>query len=52
MDEVFFAKDKKSALHKLHELKEHEKYYKKFKTVNLAKNQITHILGWKTWRLS
>jgi len=50
---VFFSKNKKTAMRRLRELQEgvDSNYYKKFSGVKLAKKQIEHIQGWKTWEM-
>jgi len=46
---VFFSKNKKTALARLKKLAKRDKSYAN-KTVKLAKNQIKHAAGWKTWK--
>jgi len=47
---VFFSKSKKTAIARIKKLAKKESYYNG-KTPILAKKQIAHISGWKTWRL-
>jgi len=47
---VFFSKNKKTAMMRLTNLAKSEKKYKG-KTVRLAKEQIPHISGWKTFKI-
>jgi len=51
MKSTFFAFDKKSAAFNLKSLcKEHSKLYCN-KKVRLARKQIPHLAGWKTWEI-
>jgi len=45
---IFFSKDKKSAIKRLKELEKKEGVC--FSTPKLAKKQIKHGSGWKTWK--
>lgn len=50
---TFFSKNRTTALNRLKKLSKSPidgKYYKN-KTVKLAKKQIKHISGWKTWQI-
>lgn len=48
---VFFSESKKKAQARIEKLaREGDKRFKG-KTVKLAKKQIPHISGWKTWKL-
>lgn len=49
---VFFSRNKKTALDRLNYLKKVEPWnYKEYSKVKLAKKQIPHQIGWKTWVL-
>jgi len=45
---VFFSPNKNTALKHLKQIGIHEDYYRGKKPV-LAKKQVPHISGWKTW---
>ena len=47
---VFFSKNKRTAIARIKKLAKRESYYRG-KTPVLAKKQIAHVSGWKTWRL-
>jgi len=47
---VFFSKSKTTAVKRVKELSKKESFYKD-KVPILAKEQISHSSGWKTWKL-
>lgn len=51
LDMVFFAKDRKSAWKRVMTLRENDTYYRN-KVPSLAKKQVHHTKGWKTWKLT
>ena len=50
LENVFFAKDRKSALARIKGLAKENQIYKN-KFVRLNKKQVPHSLGWKTWEI-
>jgi hypothetical protein len=50
MVRIFFSKNKRTAIARIKKLAKRESNYKG-KTPVLAKKQIGHISGWKTWKL-
>ncbi len=47
---VFFAKDRDSALARIKRLANEDRYYSN-KSVRLNKKQVPHSSGWKTWKI-
>lgn len=47
---VFFSKNKKTAIARLNKLSKRDKFYKDKEPI-LAKDQIKHGAGWKTWKI-
>ena len=47
---VFFAKDRDSALARIKRLANEDRYYR-CKSVRLNKKQVPHSSGWKTWKI-
>jgi Mg2+ and Co2+ transporter CorA len=46
---IFFSKNKITAMERLKELQEEDDYYERFKGVKLSRKQYKHISGWSTW---
>lgn len=46
---VFFSKNRITAMMRLRNLQKRDRFYSRYSNVQLAKKQIKHIQGWKTW---